>query len=86
MALDSTLLDLLVCPESREKLAPASTALVEKINAAVAEGKAVNRAGKPVTTPLDSGLVRADGKMLYAVNDDIPNLLVDEAIPLDAFE
>lgn len=86
MALDPALLDLLVCPESREKLVVASTALVEKVNAAIREGQAKNRAGKALSTPLDGGLVRGDGKVLYAVNDDIPNLLVDEGIPLEQFE
>ncbi len=32
---------------------------------------------------LDGGLVRADGKYLYQVVDDLPIMLVDEAVPLD---
>jgi uncharacterized protein YbaR (Trm112 family) len=33
-------------------------------------------------TPLDGGLVRADGQVLYPIIDRIPVLLVDEGILL----
>jgi uncharacterized protein YbaR (Trm112 family) len=36
-----------------------------------------------VTEEVKEGLVRADGKVLYPVRDDIPIMLVDEAIPLE---
>ena len=41
-----------------------------------------NRGGNPVTTEVKEGLVRADGKYLYPVDNDIPVMLIDEAIPL----
>ena len=45
-------------------------------------GTLTNRAGEPVRERLDGGLVRADGKVLYPIREDIPVMLVDEAIPL----
>ena len=42
------------------------------------------RGGQAVTTAVKEGLVRADGKYLYVVDDDIPVMLIDEAIPLQA--
>ncbi|MCB9545695.1 MAG: Trm112 family protein [Myxococcales bacterium] len=83
MAIDEGLLDLLVCPETREKLSLADAELVAKVNAAITAGQLKNRRGAPVKGAIDGGLVRPDRKVLYAVQDDIPNLLVDDAIPLD---
>jgi len=83
MALDKELLELLVCPETREKLTLASTSLVEKLNEGIAARRVRNRAGEPVKHPLDGALIRPDGKCVYPVQDDIPNLLIDEAILLD---
>lgn len=85
MAIDKSLLDLLVCPESRDKLQLASTALVQQINEAVKAGKVRDRSGKPVEKALSAGLVRPDGRYLYPVVDDIPNLIVDDSIALEAF-
>ncbi len=76
------LLRILCCPETHQKLAPAEPALVAEINNAVASGRVRNRVGKPVTEKIDYGLVRQDGKFLYAVRNDIPVMLIDEAIPL----
>ena len=77
------LLEILVCPETRTRLAAADAALVDRINAAIAAGRLVNRAGQTVERPIQAGLVREDGRLLYPVIDDIPSLLVDRAIPLD---
>jgi uncharacterized protein YbaR (Trm112 family) len=35
-----------------------------------------------VTDPVQEALVREDGKYAYPVREDIPIMLVDEAIPL----
>jgi uncharacterized protein YbaR (Trm112 family) len=35
-----------------------------------------------VEKQLDGGLVREDGAYLYPIEDDIPIMLIDEAIPL----
>ena len=36
-----------------------------------------------VSEPLDEGLIREDDKVLYPVREDIPIMLIDEAIELD---
>lgn len=83
MALDEHLLDILVCPETREKVALADTELVAKLNQRIGKGALQNRAGHAVKGRIDAALVRADGQYAYVVRDDIPVMLVDEAIPLD---
>lgn len=82
--MDKFLLDLLLCPETREKLTLAPTTLVDRLNAAVDAGTLKNRVGAVVRQRLDAALLRADGKFAYAVNDDIPNLILDEAIPVES--
>jgi uncharacterized protein YbaR (Trm112 family) len=82
--IDSELLRILCCPETRQELRLAEAALVENLNRQIAAGALHNRAGQTVSEKLDGGLVRADGKLLYPVHQDIPVMLVDEAIPLSA--
>ncbi|PCJ57732.1 MAG: hypothetical protein COA73_10425 [Candidatus Hydrogenedentota bacterium] len=80
------LLDLLVCPENKTSVAVADDTLVEKINASIKAGEVKNRGGETVDDKIDGGLVREDKAYLYPVRDDIPIMLIDEAIPLDAFK
>lgn len=76
------LVQILRCPETRQTLGVAEPTVVDRLNALVAAAKLSNTSGKPVTTKLDGGLVRADGKALYPVRNNVPVLLVDEAIAL----
>ena len=80
--IDPELLAILVCPETHQTLQPAAARLVERLNADIAAGRLQNRGGKPVTEKIDGGLVRADGQFLYAVRQDIPVMLTDEALAL----
>jgi uncharacterized protein len=83
--IDQELLDILVCPENKTPVKPAEEALIEKINAAIASGGVKNRGGEAVTEKIDGGLIREDGAYLYLIRDDIPVMLIDEALPLDSF-
>lgn len=83
MSIDEELLNLLVCPETREKLRLADEGLIARVNAAIQQGKLKTRRGTAIKSRIDSGLVRPDGKVLYAIQDNIPNLLIDDAIPVD---
>jgi uncharacterized protein YbaR (Trm112 family) len=80
--IDPMLLEILCCPETKQDVAPAPDALVADLNARVEAGALLNRAGEVVREKLDGGLLRADGKLLYPIREDIPIMLIDEAIPL----
>lgn len=80
--IDKDYLQMLACPETRQALEEAPDALLSRVNQRIAQGQVKNRGGQPVTTPIQAGLVRKDGKALYPIVDRIPVLLVDEAIPL----
>lgn len=79
-AIKPEFIEMLRCPEDRSTVTLADDALVARLNAAQGAGKLVNRGGKPIEKPLDGALVRADGRVAYAVIDQIPIMLVDEGI------
>ena len=80
--ISASLLHMLCCPETHQPLQTAGAEVVAKLNQQVSAGTLKNRGGKPVAVTLDSGLIREDGKFLYPVRNDIPVMLVSEAIPL----
>ena len=80
--IDAELLKILCCPETHQDLRLADQSLVEKLNTQIAAGALKNRSGQPVSEKLEAGLIRSDGQFLYPVRQDIPVMLVDEAIPL----
>jgi len=77
------LLEILVCPETKQTLKAADADILDKVNQAVDGGGLKNQGGDRVKGRIQEGLVREDGKVLYPVKDDIPVMLLDEAIRLD---
>ncbi len=82
MAIDPELLEVLVCPETHQPVKSADEALLNDINSRAKAGTLKNHSGDAVSGPVDAGLVREDGKCLYLVEGDIPNMLIDERIDL----
>ena len=82
--IDKELLDIIVCPETKQDLVLAEPGLIEKINLLIGKGELRNRSKQVVTEKIDGGLIRKeDRKYLYPIRDDIPRLLIDESIPLE---
>jgi uncharacterized protein YbaR (Trm112 family) len=81
--LHAELLAMLRCPEDQSKLALADAATVARLNEAVAAGRLKSRGGQKIDKRLDGALIRADGRIIYPIIDQIPILLVDEAIRSD---
>ena len=82
MTISQELLDILVCPETRQSLTLAGTDEVMGINQQIARRELVNREGKAVAEPVGGALIRADRQVFYPIRDDIPIMLIDEAIAL----
>lgn len=79
--MDRKLLDLLVSPDTRQPLSLLDGKGLEALNRAIAAGT-VNRAdGNPLAQPLREALVTRDRKQVFRVDDGIPVLLAEEAIP-----
>jgi uncharacterized protein YbaR (Trm112 family) len=75
-------LSRLRCPESRQTLKYAEAQVVAKLNESITSGALRNRADQVLDRKLDAGLIREDGSLLYPVIDQIPILIIDEAIEL----
>jgi len=82
MAVNEELLEILVCPETKQPLRPAEASVLADLNEKIAAGTLRNRGGDKVEKQIDAGLVREDGRVLYIVDDDIPVMLVEESIEL----
>ena len=81
--IDPELLKIMCCPETHQPIELAESALVAKLNDQIAAGALKNRIGQPVRERIDGGLVRSDKKFIYPIRQDIPIMLIDEAIPLN---
>lgn len=82
---DKELLDILCCPETKQDLTLTDQKTTDLINKQIQTGTVKNRGGETVKEPIDAGLVRKDRKYLYPIREDIPIMLIDEAIPFDSF-
>ncbi len=80
---DPELLEILVCPETHQPVRMADPELLRRLNEAIAAGSVTNRGGEAVSDAIEEGLIREDENVLYPVREDIPSMLIDEAIGLD---
>ena len=82
MAVHPELLEILVCPETKQPIAVAGADVLARINAEIDAGRLRNRGGETVKSRISEALVREDGRILYPVDDGIPVMLIDESIEL----
>ena len=78
--MDRKLLDLLVCPVTRQPLALLDSRGLQAVNAAIAAGGVVRGDGSAQQDALREALLTRDRKTLYRLDDGIPVLLAEEAI------
>ena len=82
MPISQDLLDILVCPETKQPVKPAGDELLARINDQIKAGSLRNRGGDTVSNAISEGLLREDGQILYVVDDGIPVMLIEESIEL----
>ena len=78
--MDRKLLDLLVCPTTRQPLALLDGRGLQAANAAIATGNVIRGDGSAQSEQLREALVTRDRKTLYRIDDGIPVLLAEEAL------
>ena len=83
MKVDEKILAVICCPETQQTVRIAENGTIEKLNQAIQRKQVHNRINQPVEKTLDGGLIREDGKYIYPIIEEIPILLIDEAIPVD---
>jgi len=86
MPVDGKLLEILCCPVSKTPLIILSQEKLGKLNSAIEAGDALFIDGKKITDPIQEGLITEDGKVIYAVQDNIPVLLEEQGIGTTQFQ
>jgi len=77
--MDSQLLSLLRCPETKGVLRTATPAELEQINIAIRNSAVRNRNGELISELLDDCLICDSAGLCYPVRDDLPLMLIGEA-------
>ena len=78
------LLNIIVCPETKQDLVLADKDIIDKINTLIENGELLNRTKQKVTEKIEGGLIqKEDRQYLYPIRNEIPILLRDESIPLN---
>lgn len=78
--MDRKLLDILVCPVTRQPLALLDKAALDAVNRAIAGGGVRRNDDSVQAEPLREALVTRDRKTVYRIDDGIPVLLAEEGI------
>ena len=84
--MDRKLLDLLVCPTTRQPLALLDGRGLQAVNAAIAGGSVRRGDGEAQSEALREALVTRDRKTVYRIDDGIPVLLAEESIATTQIE
>lgn len=80
--MDESFLSLLRCPRTGGELRLAGAEELAVYNEGVREGRLSNAGGEKVAPAMEGALVSECGRWLYPVQEGIPVLLVEEAVPL----
>ncbi len=78
--IDKDFLKILVCPETAQSLSVLDSEALKLLNDKIAKGQLANRSGMAISEQVDAALIREDGEYLYLVRDDIPIMLIEEAV------
>ncbi len=85
MALDKRLLDILCCPLTKQPVQMLTARQIQVLQQAQAEGSLRLADGSKAETAPQAGLLTRDGKTIYLIDDGIPVMLADQAVPTSQF-
>jgi len=80
--MNQDLVKILCCPETKQKVEYAEKDVIRELNRKITAKQLKNRGGSLLTEKIDDGLIREDKKYLYPIKNDIPIMLINEAIEL----
>ena len=81
--IDSNLLNILCCPETKVALQCLDSSSLDILNKAILEGQVKNIGGQILKENFVEALITTDGQRIYQVKEGIPVLLIDEGIQGD---
>lgn len=84
MPLDPQFLQILRCPKTRKPLRMASDSELSELNRRIEQKQVVDASGRAREERVAEGLVPEGEAVLYPVEEGIPILLIDDALPLQA--
>lgn len=77
------LLEILRCPETRQRVSVATPELLAKLDARRIASELQNEGKIAVSEPVSAGLLREDGQRFFLIRNGIPVMIFDESIPLE---
>ena len=80
MAIDPALLEILVCPVTKQPVSLLDSERLETLNQLIARGEVSSLNGKSVASPLHEALITRTGTTVYPVEQGIPVMLEGEGI------
>ncbi|MBF2758763.1 MAG: Trm112 family protein [Ectothiorhodospiraceae bacterium AqS1] len=83
MDVDPKLLEILVCPLTTVSVRALDEARLLRLNRAIARRELRYHDGSVVEVPLDEALTTTDGRIVYRIDDGIPIMLIERAIPTE---
>ena len=83
MPVSEKLIEILMCPRTKQSLRNLEHDIVERINKEIEKGEVKYHDGSPVEDALDEALITEDRKVIYRVDQGIPILMIDRGIPTE---
>ncbi len=77
------MLDILACPENLTSVRFATRKEIDSARQRITAGSVKHWDATPITEAFDALLIRADGKIAYAFQGNVPVMLIDKAFVLD---
>jgi uncharacterized protein YbaR (Trm112 family) len=81
MPIQKSLLNILCCPATKVPVEEVPARCLEQLNQLIASGNVHYADGSPVSEALEEALVTTDKQWIYRIDDSIPVMLAERAIP-----
>lgn len=83
MAIERKLLEILVCPVTKQSLFMLNQARLDLLNQLIAQGKLHTLDGVALKHPLQQALITKNGSTIYRVDDNVPVMIEEQSIPCE---